>query len=199
MHKIDDVAKDDFCPSDQDILRARSKTTGIIETVFSVAKLNFRIVDVGGQRSERKKWIHCFQDVTAIIFCVSLIEYDMKLDEDRTTNRMMESLRLFAQIVNTKWFAETDIIMFLNKKDLFDEKIHKKPITETFPQYKGPPNDPVQSADFIRDLFKQQAEESKKEVYAHVTTATDTSNIVHVFNAVKDILLNNQVDEIGLN
>ena len=38
--------------------------------------LNFRVFDVGGQRSERKKWIHCFEDVTAIIFIVALSEYD---------------------------------------------------------------------------------------------------------------------------
>ena len=40
------------------------------------------MVDVGGQRSERKKWIHCFEGVTAIIFCVALSEYDLVLAED---------------------------------------------------------------------------------------------------------------------
>lgn len=43
---------------------------------------NFRMFDVGGQRSERKKWIHCFEGVTAIIFCVAMSEYDMRLAED---------------------------------------------------------------------------------------------------------------------
>ena len=38
--------------------------------------------DVGGQRSERKKWIHCFEGVTAIIFCVALSAYDLVLAED---------------------------------------------------------------------------------------------------------------------
>lgn len=64
-----------------------------------------------------------FQEVTAIIFCVSLAEYNLKLMEDRTTNRMQESLRLFRQIVNTNWFKESDVILFLNKSDLFQEKV----------------------------------------------------------------------------
>jgi len=52
------------------------KTTGIVEVHFSFKNLNFKLFDVGGQRSERKKWIHCFEDVTAIIFCVAMSEYD---------------------------------------------------------------------------------------------------------------------------
>ena len=42
-----------------------------------------RMFDVGGQRSERKKWIHCFEGVTAIIFIVAMSEYDLNLAEDQ--------------------------------------------------------------------------------------------------------------------
>ena len=42
-----------------------------------------RLCDIGGQRSERKKWIHCFEGVTAIIFLVALSEYDLCLAEDQ--------------------------------------------------------------------------------------------------------------------
>jgi len=44
--------------------------------------LGRRMFDVGGQRSERKKWIHCFEGVTCIIFCGALSAYDMVLVED---------------------------------------------------------------------------------------------------------------------
>ena len=65
----------EYVPSELDILKVRVKTTGITETVFYNGKNRFRMVDVGGQRNERKKWIHCFQEVTAIIFCVASNEY----------------------------------------------------------------------------------------------------------------------------
>lgn len=52
-----------------------------------------RLFDVGGQRSERKKWIHCFEDVTAIIFCVAMSEYDQVLHEDETTVSLPDILR----------------------------------------------------------------------------------------------------------
>jgi guanine nucleotide-binding protein G(o) subunit alpha len=76
LDKMDEIAKPDYLPSTQDILRTRVKTTGIVEINFLLKDLNFRVFDVGGQRSERKKWIHCFEDVTAIIFIVAMSEYD---------------------------------------------------------------------------------------------------------------------------
>lgn len=47
----------------------------------------FSVVDVGGQRSERRKWIHCFDDVKAIIFVVALSGYNQVLFEDTRVNR----------------------------------------------------------------------------------------------------------------
>jgi hypothetical protein len=85
LDDLDRLGKKDYMPTEQDILRTRVKTTGIVEVHFSFKCLNFKLFDVGGQRSERKKWIHCFEDVTAIIFCVAMSEYDQVLHEDETT------------------------------------------------------------------------------------------------------------------
>jgi guanine nucleotide-binding protein subunit alpha len=49
----------DYVPDEADVLRARTKTTGISETRFNMGQLSIHMFDVGGQRSERKKWIHC--------------------------------------------------------------------------------------------------------------------------------------------
>ena len=50
-------------------------------TPCKLATLFLRMVDVGGQRSERRKWIHCFENVTSIMFLVALSEYDQVLVE----------------------------------------------------------------------------------------------------------------------
>jgi len=50
---------------------------------------------------------------------------------------MQESLKLFDSICNNKWFTDTSIILFLNKKDLFEEKIKKSPLTICFQEYGG--------------------------------------------------------------
>jgi guanine nucleotide-binding protein subunit alpha len=123
------MAQPNYLPNDQDILRSRVKTTGITETMFSVGELTYRLFDVGGQRSERKKWIHCFENVTALVFLVALSEYDQMLYEDESVNRMqgekdsllrfrrdvlplfpLEALTLFDSICNSRWFVKTSIV-----------------------------------------------------------------------------------------
>lgn len=68
LDKIQDIRKPDYTPDNQDLLRCRVLTQGIFETRFTIDKVNFHMFDVGGQRDERRKWIQCFNDVTAIIF-----------------------------------------------------------------------------------------------------------------------------------
>jgi hypothetical protein len=76
-NSIDRMSAPNYLPTDQDILRSRVKPTGITETTFKVGELTYKLFDVGGQRSERKKWIHCFENVTVLVFLVSLSEYDV--------------------------------------------------------------------------------------------------------------------------
>lgn len=126
--------------------------------------------DVGGQRSERKKWIHCFENVTSIIFCVALSEYDQVLLEESNQvriplyclitiltshqNRMMESLVLFDSVVNSRWFMRTSIILFLNKVDLFKQKLGRSPLETYFPDYSGG-NDLNRAAKYLLWRFNQ--------------------------------------------
>lgn len=151
-------------PNTQDILRSRIATTGIIETEFMIDKLLFRMYDVGGQRGERKKWIHCFENVTAIMFIASLSEYDQVLAEDRCRNRLKESLDLFEGIINLPWFKDAPIILFLNKDDLFRKKIESVDIGIYFPQYTGG-TDYSLGLKFIQDEYFARNLNEQKTIY----------------------------------
>ncbi|KAK2119674.1 hypothetical protein P7K49_001060 [Saguinus oedipus] len=287
------------------------------------------MVDVGGQRSERRKWIHCFESVTSIIFLVALSEYDQVLaechnerlprgswdgpslvrhtvspqcnhsmaasnsiggscpeSEETTTvtsalsgrgysgilmsssssfplnffglekswdatdegslkgtvskrlgqgqteagglvpgtphahqlqqtvaqglqrgkrrdgwtgnNRMEESKALFKTIITYPWFLNSSVILFLNKKDLLEEKIMYSHLISYFPEYKGPKQDVKAARDFILKLYQDQNPDKEKVIYSHFTCATDTENIRFVFAAVKDTILQLNLREFNL-
>lgn len=80
---LDRIFAPGWLPDNQDMLQARLRTTGITETLFELGQMNFRMMDVGGQRSERKKWIHCFEGVQCLLFMVALSGYDQCLVEDQ--------------------------------------------------------------------------------------------------------------------
>ena len=213
IKNIDRIEKKDYIPNTQDLLCARARTTGITEICFDLSGVHWRMVDVGGQRNERKKWIHCFQDVTALIFCVAMSEYDLKLYEDERVNRMHESVTLFEEICNCQWFCETSVIMFLNKSDLFEAKIAEVDLQVCFADYTGlfysyfiffsifyletkfsyfyllGGCNYENAVEYLKKKFVGLNKNKNKQIYSHVTCATNTDNIRHVFNAVKDIII----------
>ncbi|KAL5523480.1 CGP1 [Sanghuangporus baumii] len=198
FNAIDRMADPNYLPTDQDILRSRVKTTGITETMFRVGELTYRLFDVGGQRSERKKWIHCFENVTALVFLVSLSEYDQMLYEDESVNRMQEALTLFDSICNSRWFVKTSIILFLNKIDLFAEKLPHSPLGDYFPDYTGGDNYDAACEYLLHRFVSLNQNAATKQIYAHYTCATDTQQIKFVLSAIQDILLQLHLRECGL-
>ncbi|KAH1176740.1 guanine nucleotide-binding protein G(olf) subunit alpha isoform X1 [Mauremys mutica] len=205
LERIDSVSMVDYTPTDQDLLRCRVLTSGIFETRFQVDKVNFHMFDVGGQRDERRKWIQCFNDVTAIIFVVACSSYNMVIREDNNTNRLRESLDLFKSIWNNRWLRTISIILFLNKQDMLAEKVlaGKSKIEDYFPEYVRytVPDDATPDAGedpkvtrakfFIRDEFLRISTASgdgRHYCYPHFTCAVDTENIRRVFNDCRDII-----------
>ncbi|KAG2219889.1 hypothetical protein INT45_001634 [Circinella minor] len=193
-YRHDKLWKKDYIPSNMDIIHSRAKTTGIVEFVFHLGPLTYRMMDVGGQRSERKKWIHCFENVTAILFVVAISGYDQCLVEDRDSNQMLEALMLFDSICNSKWFIKTSMILFLNKIDIFKEKIKDSPIKKYFPDYKGPNDDYEQASTYFKKRFQRLNRNKDKRVYSYYTDATDTDLLQHVMSAVSDIILNENLN-----
>lgn len=205
--KLAQVQQPNYLPDNQDILRCRVLTSGIFETKFVVEKVNFYMFDVGGQRIERRKWIQCFNDVTAIIFVVACSSFNMVIREDNETNRLKESLDLFEQIWNNRWLRTVSVILFLNKQDILREKVDGgKKVEVYFPEFSSyrPPDidmskEPKDASEtyirakyFFRDQFlrvsNRPTHTGKHYCYPHFTTAVDTENIRRVFDSCRDII-----------
>ncbi|KAG0145658.1 hypothetical protein CROQUDRAFT_658450, partial [Cronartium quercuum f. sp. fusiforme G11] len=159
-----------YIPTDQDILECRGKTIGVNEMIFNVSNLRYRMVDVGGQRSERRKWIHCFEHVIAIIFLVAISGYDSVLEEDEDVNQIRESLMVFDSIINSKWFSKTSMMLFMNKTDLFKKKLAISPISLHFPDYPGSDTDFEAGQLYFSNEFVSLNKSSQREIYIHVST-----------------------------
>lgn len=196
--RIDIIKMDNFVPDKDDILHARVRTSGIVTEFYNIEGTPFEMYDVGGQRNERKKWIHCFEGVTAVIFVAAVSEYDQKLFEDASTNRMVEALELFDEICNNIYFIESSMILFLNKVDLFKDKIKVKHIrdNEAFSDYTGPNGSYDAGLDYFKQKFLSKNKiGSGKEIYCHATCATDSKNVKFVFDSCRHIVMNQNLAE----
>ncbi|XP_077992984.1 guanine nucleotide-binding protein G(q) subunit alpha-like [Glandiceps talaboti] len=178
-----------YLPTLQDILYIRTPTIGVAESVFRIDEITYRVIDVAGQKSHRKKWIHFFDGVTAVIFFTSLNGFNELVDdfEDNTTNCLRDSLSLFKEIVRNEFLKSTDFILFLNKHDLFIEKLHLFKLRDYFCQYDGE-NDPETATDFLQEEFMSR-KPTEKTVYPHVTCATNTEIMKTVIADVMDIIV----------
>ncbi|GCC32289.1 guanine nucleotide-binding protein subunit alpha-14-like isoform X1 [Chiloscyllium punctatum] len=194
---IDRIAASDYIPTDQDVLRVRVPTTGINEYSFNMHTVTLRLVDVGGQKSERRKWIHCFENVISIIFLASLSEYDQVLEESENENRMWESLGLFHFILKSNYLVNSSIILFLNKKDILEEKIRKSHLVDYFHEFDGPKRNAEAAMDFIEKMYLRQVEEGRR-IFSHFTCATDTDNIRKVYLDVRDVVLFGILQDLDL-
>ncbi|XP_071493833.1 guanine nucleotide-binding protein G(o) subunit alpha-like [Diadema antillarum] len=197
FNKISCLAEEGYIPSDEDIIRARLKTTGILVTRFILKFRKFVVIDVGGQRTERRKWIHCFDDVTAIMFTIALSAYDQKIREDNKTSRISESKEIFKSICNCVWFRRTPLIILFNKMDLFEIKLQTVPLSVYHPNYTG--SDDVQEArQFLSEEFLRLNRCDTRSIYRHFTIATDLSNIQFMFDACVDVILQSSLKLCGM-
>lgn len=197
---VDRLFARDYSPTDQDILRARLRTTGISETIFETGSLTYRMFDVGGQRSERKKWIHVFDNVQVVLFLVAISGFDHVLVEDRNGNQMHEALMLFESIANSKYFEKSALILFLNKIDLFREKVSsgRSLIREHFPEYTGADTDVDEGQQFFARKFKNLVRDPEKEAYVHFTNATDTNLLDKTMKSVQDMIVQRNLHNLML-
>ena len=184
---LDRLRDDDYIPTEQDVLRSKVQTCGVIKSAFKYRELDIALFDVGGARCERRKWSHCYDDVTAVAFCVAISAYDQKLDEDKEINRMQESLSLFEEICNAPWSRDAYIILLLNKIDLFRNKLETSPLTACFPDY---PHENVYSdaTAYIQKQFENRNHQPEKKIHTYLTNFTDSDNVQFIIHFVSSVL-----------
>lgn len=117
------AADDAYLPSNEDILRCSARTTGIVEGSVAVGDSKFVVYDVGGQRAERKKWVHCLKEASCLIYVAGVSGFDEKLVEDPDDNRLSEEFKLFEGVCDM--FPTKQIVLILNKTDTLREKISR--------------------------------------------------------------------------
>lgn len=200
LQDVPRIASPQYRPTQQDILLSRVRTTAVICEKYRIESIDFEMYDVGGQRSERRKWIDAFENVDAVIFVAALSEYDQSLAEARRANRMVEALELFRSVCNNRAFLETSIMLFLNKKDIFAEKIKFSNIADQrpFADYSGPKQNFDEGVLYFIQKFKDcLLNEEFSDSFIHVTCATDTNNMEFVLDSTRTIIMTNNLRNSG--
>lgn len=203
--KIEAIFDVNYEPTLEDALKSRSRTMGSNHADIVIRETTFKVFDAGGQRSERRKWIQMFDGVTVVLFVAALNHYGCVIFEDESKNAMVESLELFDGICNSKWFRMSRMVLFLNKKDMFEQRLREGvSLSVCFGDaWKGP--DYVKQEDkkdddaefercahaamnFIGDEYRKVSH-PLSEVYVHVTTATDQESVKQALLDVQHIVL----------
>ena len=183
-------------PTNEDILRSWVKTTGITENVFQLESLTCRVFDVGGTRSERKKWIHAFENVAVNIFLVDISEYDQILDEDPSENRMQESLTLWDSICNSRWFQNTSTVLFFTKIDCLKSKLASRPINNYCLDFSGDPTNLDDVKVYMEKKFLSLNRNPNKKIDVYFTSiVSETHPGRTAFTAIWKALQEKQMDK----
>ncbi|KAH9499025.1 Guanine nucleotide-binding protein G(o) subunit alpha, partial [Bulinus truncatus] len=188
FRSLEKILSDSYAPTDYDILRVRQKTTGLNEILFHFKGFEFRLCDVDGHCSVKKKWLQNFENVSAILFTVALSSYDVRSKDKDEHMELHDALHIFSTVSAYDGFRKSPIILFLNKKDIFQQKLKKVPLTVAFPDYKGT-SDFSEASLFVQSKFESCVAESADRLTVHITNATDTPSIRSVFDASLVVVL----------
>ncbi|KAI0652730.1 G-alpha-domain-containing protein [Trametes meyenii] len=208
LDEIDRVTAKMYFPTDDDVLKARLKTTGVVEHTFSLAKntewrgVEWKIYDVGGARNQRQAWAPYFDDVNAIIFLAPISAFDQVLAEDPSVNRLEDSFILWKSVIENKLLAHVNIVLFLNKCDLLKKKLESGVrLVHHMPSYNRP-NDYETVRQYFRNRFgamhQSLTPNKDRELFIHLTSVTDTQKTHTIISRVRDSILTANLKQSSL-
>lgn len=195
---LERIVSPQYQPTLQDIMRARAKTCGLVETVLNLPNLQLKLIDVGGHRSQRSKWIHCFEGVDVLLFVVAASEYDLFLDEDENERRMTESLLIFYELCNSPWFNKTSFVLCFNKMDVLHDKIVRRRIdlSVQFPDFRSGLAYEESRARIQQEFLRMNL--LRRDIRVFWTQATDADCIQKLFSSVHSLILDQRLRLAGL-
>ncbi|XP_064601177.1 guanine nucleotide-binding protein subunit alpha-11-like [Liolophura sinensis] len=173
LQHIDRVLASKYSPTIMDILYIRKPTLGVQEHIFNIDNLLYRVIDVAGQKSQRKKWIHFFESVTAVVFFASLAGYNENLEEEKTTNSLRDSLQTFREVAFNQFLERTEFILSSTRDSSAES-----------------------CAQYIKEQF-QRHKPANKRVYTHITCAIDTKMMKKALSDVLRIIVDINMQKIG--
>jgi len=194
LDDLDRILSNNYIPTIEDILRVYEPTSGVEEHSLMIGTIAYRVVDVGRRCLDmQRKWIHFFDGcaVSAVLFTVDISEYDQMLvpsNADKSVVNCLENSKaLFQKFSRYQYenFRNSVFILLFNKEDVFDDKIHHSHLTDHFPAYTGPKQNPERAKNFICDMFIDSIPDKNNHITIHFINATDSNSAREVCKAVK--------------
>ncbi|KAI0341384.1 G-alpha-domain-containing protein [Trametopsis cervina] len=185
-----------YTPSDEDVFKARLKTVGVCEHKFEMeagfeSGTEWRIIDVGGSRSQRPTWVPFFDD--AIIFLAPISAFDQTLVEDKSVNRLEDSVMLWKAVCSNKLLAKVELILFMNKCDILDQKLRAGVrLARYLRSFGDRPNDLENAQKFFRSRFSHIHREHSpqpRKFHGYFTSVTDTSTTSGILASVREMVM----------
>ncbi|KAJ7484519.1 G-protein alpha subunit-domain-containing protein [Mycena latifolia] len=203
LYDLPRVTAVDYVPSDDEVMKARLETTGPVEHVFKIRGSDtWSIVDVGGSRTQRHKWLSFFQNVNVILFFAPMSCFDQYLDEDGSVNRLEDSWTLWREICSNILLAQVDLILFLNKYDIFSRKLKAGiQLSKFIAEYKDRSNDVQTASAYLRNKFTgihQKHSPAPRHLHSFFTSMTDAPSSVNVISNVREMVTQQNLASSGL-
>ncbi|KAJ3875676.1 guanine nucleotide binding protein, alpha subunit [Lentinula edodes] len=210
LNDLERVTSLKYIPTDDDVLKARLKTVGVSEYRFQMevstgreTGTDWRIVDVGGSRSQvRQTWIPFFDNVDAIIFLAPISAFDQVLSEDRTVNRLEDSVLLWKTVCSNKLLANVDLVLFLNKCDILETKLKAGVRLAKYVKSFGDRANNLETVSkYFRSKFSaihREYSPNPRKFYAFCTSVTDTATTAGIIASVRDMVIRQHLKQSKL-
>jgi len=216
MKNLDNYLNPEYVPTNDDILRSRQRTTGSNEICFVREKNAWTLVDLGGQFCEREKWIKYLGELQnvdevqqkspiAYIAFIALDEFDVKCNEEPTKTKFMFSLEVICKFSKIPEAQTLLPIVFLNKVDLFEEKLKTESgmsgFKKHFPDFKG--DTFADASKFIEEYVSTKLEaelggDRAEDIPVKITCALDGVLMDKIFQQIQFYCFSQSLTKAGI-